>query len=184
MTEIETIRRVRDGDTEAFGDLIDLHVRRLRTHIALRAPVPQIIDEITHETFIYAYRNLAGFKGGSFGAWLNAIADNLLRAEVQRFSRERANRARYAECCLMGEAASNLEASNGGAELEHLQHCLKRLPSFLQRLLALRYENDCSAAEVAGRLGRGISWVRTTLFRVRQQLRECVEARICAEKSG
>lgn len=98
MDEQTLIQHVQEGKLEAFGQLMDLHVRRLRAVIALNAPVPHLVDEIAHETFVFAYNNILQFqRGTSFFAWIKSIAWNLLRAEVQRFSREQANQLKYAE---------------------------------------------------------------------------------------
>ena len=89
MDEQSLIQKVQEGNLEAFGSLMDIHVRRLRAVIALNAPVPHLIDEIAHETYVFAYNHIQEFqRGTSFFAWLKSIAWNLLRAEIQRFSRE------------------------------------------------------------------------------------------------
>ena len=98
MDEQSLIQQVQEGKLEAFGHLMDLHVRRLRAVVALNAPVPHLVDEIAHEAFVFAYNHIQEFqRGTSFFAWLKSIAWNLLRAEIQRFSREQANQTKYAE---------------------------------------------------------------------------------------
>ena len=83
MDEQSLIQQVQEGKFEAFGSLMDVHVRRLRAVIALNAPVPHLIDEIAHETYVFAYNHIHDFRRGtSFFAWLKSIAWNLLRAEM------------------------------------------------------------------------------------------------------
>ena len=60
------IERVRSGNIDAYAELIDLHVDRVRAYVAFRAPVPGLIDDITHETFVFAFRNI--HKNYSFGS--------------------------------------------------------------------------------------------------------------------
>src|SRR4026207_1725543 len=98
MDEQSLIQKVQEGNLEAFGSLMDLHVRRLRAVIALNAPVPHLIDEIAPESSGVAYNHITAFqRGTSFFAWLKSVAWSLLRAEIQRFSREQANQLKYAE---------------------------------------------------------------------------------------
>jgi len=175
-------RSAQAGDHESFAALLDLHLPHVRTFLALKAPVPQLVDELAHDTFVFAFRHLAEFQPGtSFRAWTRAIAWNLLRAEVQRFAREQNNLDRLAAWHTAATLAESSEP-HPPAEAEHLPHCLERLPAALRDLITLKYRDDHSTEEIAERLKRSLVWVRVSLFRVRAQLRECIEARIAGGK--
>ncbi|KAF0178519.1 MAG: RNA polymerase sigma-70 factor Rhodopirellula/Verrucomicrobium family [Limisphaerales bacterium] len=171
--DAQLARDARDGDSDAFAALLDRHLPHVRTFLALKAPVPQLVDELAHDTFVFAYRHLDEFDPDtSFRAWLRAIAWNLLRAEVQRFARERVQLERFAAWQLEEWTAAAPEPS---AEAEHLIACVGELPEPLRQLVALKYQEERSGEEIAARLDRSAVWVRVSLFRVRQLLRECVE---------
>lgn len=166
---------VQRGETAAFEPLLDRHLQRVRAFVALRAPVPHLVDEITHETFVFAFRHLNNFTPGtSFHAWVRAIAHNLLRAELQRYAREQHQQARYLEVKL---TELSLAAGETGPAADRLETCLKKMPAHARELLELKYRDDLSSEEIARQLARSLAWVRTTLFRLRQQLRDCIEAR-------
>ena len=96
MNDDELVTRVKAGDLDAFETIMDRHLRRIRAFIALQAPVSDLIDEVAHETFIFAYRNIETFTSGqTLYPWLRAIASNLLRSHQQRWSREQVQQARY-----------------------------------------------------------------------------------------
>jgi RNA polymerase sigma-70 factor, ECF subfamily len=156
---------------------MDLHLAHLRAWLALRAPVAILVDEIAHETFVFAFRNLRDFTPGtSFRAWLRGIAGNLLRAEVQRYSREQANQARFAE-----QQHSGLDfpaAAKESADVDFLEQCLESLPVPLRELMHLKYHEEHSTDEIARRLRRSLAWVRTVLFRVRRDLKNCIEQKL------
>jgi RNA polymerase sigma-70 factor, ECF subfamily len=178
-TLIEAVRR---GDQEAFAQLLDRHVHHVRAFLALKAPAPHLVDELAHETFVFAYQNCHRFTvGTSLPAWLRAIAWNLLRAEIQRFSREQANQARFTALylCESAQAATDPCAT---AEMEYLERCLQQLPAPHRELLALKYREDNSSEEMARRLQRSIAWVYTLLFRLRQQLKNCIEEKLRSER--
>src|SRR5437867_13049046 len=104
------VREIQQGNPSVFDQLLDRHLHHVRAFLALKAPVGHLVDELTHETFVFAFRNIREFTSGtSFQAWLRAIAWNLLRAEIQRFSREQANQARFAAqyICESAQAASD-----------------------------------------------------------------------------
>ena len=169
---------VQRGDHESFARLLDLHLPQVRTFLALRAPSPQLVDELAHDTFVFAYRHLDDFTPGtSFRAWVRAIAWNLLRAEVQRFAREQNNLDRLAAWHTEAVLAESSSAEPP-AEAEHLQHCLDELPDALRELVTLKYRDEHSTDEIAARLQRSLVWVRVALFRVRAQLRECIETKM------
>ena len=175
--EQEQVVAAQAGDHDAFAALLDRHLPQVRTFLALKAPVAQLVDELAHDTFVYAYRHLAEFEPGtSFRAWLRAIAWNLLRAEIQRFARERQNLDRLAAWQIEATLTST-PAAGHSAEAEHLEGCLEALPGPLRELLVLKYREECSTEDIAGRLRRSLVWVRVSLFRVRQQLRDCIEHR-------
>src|ERR1051325_3494247 len=92
------ILRVQGGDLQAFEPLVDRHLPQVRAFIALRTPAAHLVDELAHETFVYAFRHIQEFeRGTSLANWLRAIAWNLLRAEILRFSRQQVNHTRYAQ---------------------------------------------------------------------------------------
>ena len=85
----ELIGRARRGDEQASTTLVDRHLVPVRAFVAMRLPINHVVDEITHETFVFAFTHLAGFElHGNFRAWLRSIAHNLVRRELLRFARE------------------------------------------------------------------------------------------------
>ncbi|MBE7500083.1 MAG: sigma-70 family RNA polymerase sigma factor [Verrucomicrobiales bacterium] len=171
------ILRVQHGDLNAFEPLVDLHLPHVRAFIALRTPAAHLVDELAHEVFVYAFRHISEFTAGtSLGTWLRAIAWNLLRAEIQRFSREQSNLTRYAHARRL-ELADRADAVAGSKEAEVLEQCIEELPATMRRLLDLKYHADHSSEAIARNLNRSTAWVWTTLFRVRQQLKACIEGK-------
>ena len=178
----DLVRAAQAGDHAAFAALLDAHLPHVRTFLALKAPVAQLVDEIAHDAFVFAYRHLDEFRPGtSFRAWVRAIAWNLLRAEVQRFAREQRNLDRLA-AWHVESSLDEVNSAGLSAEAEHLQLCLEQLPEPLRELIVLKYREESSTDEIAARLKRSLVWVRVSLFRVRAQLRECIEVKLSASK--
>ena len=67
-------------------------------------------------------------------------------------------------------------------ELESLETCLEKVPPRLRELVRMRYTLACSTKEISERFDQSAAWVRTTLFRLRRQLKDCVESRLSVEK--
>lgn len=168
------ILQVQDGDLEAYGPLVDQHLPHLRAFLALRAPAPHLVDELAHETFVFAFRHVREFEPGtSLARWLRSIAWNLLRAEVKRHGRENARLA--ATETSLEEVAGVEPEAEPGPDAEFLEDCLRRLPEPMRQLVDFKYSADLSGEDIARRLRRSTAWVWTSLFRARQQLRDCIE---------
>ena len=106
-TDAELIARVRGGEADAFAPLVQRHLTAVRAFVAMKLPVAHLADEITHESFVFAFRNLDALNStDSFRAWLRAIAWNLVRKELLRFAREQANLSRLEQAQLTDLAAS------------------------------------------------------------------------------
>ena len=176
--ETAAILAVRKGDARAFESLVDAHLDQLRAFIALKLPVAHLVDEIAHEAFVFAFRRMAEFEPGtSFRAWLRAIAINLIRAEVQRYAREQSGRLHYARAQALER---EMDAGEGTRmdELEFLQECMREMPASQVELLDLKYREDLPIETIASRLQRTQNAVWQALFRLRQQLRACMQGKL------
>lgn len=179
LTEAALIRAVQAGDAAAFEPLVDTHLDSLRAFIALKLPVAHLVDELAHETFVFAFRNLAGFTAGtSFRAWLRAIAANLIRAELQRYAREQQNQFNYARARELERSLMTGPGAGESAEVEHLRDCVAGLPPHLKELVELKYTQDESIESIATKLTRTENAVWQALFRLRTQLKQCVEVKL------
>ncbi len=176
--EADLVRAVQAGNTAAFEPLVDAHLDHIRAFIALKLPLAHLVDELAHETFVFAFRNIAGFTAGTaFRSWLRAIATNLIRAELQRYARAQANQLGYARARLL---ETDLLATPPGdsPEIEHLRACLQSLPPHAREILELKYTHDHPIAYIASRLNRTENSIWQTLYRLRAQLRECIEQKL------
>lgn len=181
--DAQLVAAVQAGDLQAYEPLVGGHLDAIHAFVALKLPVPHLVDEITHETFVFAFPSIAKFTPDtSFRAWLRAIAANKVRAEIERYYREERNRLAYTERRAI-EDALQTTASPDSREVEALNDCLKDVPEKLRTLLNLKYHDESSSEEIASSLERSVAWVRTTLCRVRQQLRECIERKVKTQPS-
>ena len=72
-----TVAAARAGDESAFETLVERHRRELRVHCYRMLGSFEESEDLVQETFLRAWRNLAGFEGRStFRAWLYRIATN------------------------------------------------------------------------------------------------------------
>lgn len=76
--ERDLVRRAREGDKDAFADIVRRHQRRVY-RVALRMTRRhEVADDVVQDTFLRAYRSLGGFDTERpLGPWLTKIAVNL-----------------------------------------------------------------------------------------------------------
>jgi RNA polymerase sigma-70 factor (ECF subfamily) len=172
------LNRVQQGEVEAYAPLVRRYLPGLRAFVAMRLPVHHLADQITHEAFVLAFRRIREFDPQKpFRPRLQAITWSLVRAELQRFAREQTNPSRL-EQVLHAEWSSGTTSETPADEALLLEECLNKLPAGMRQLVDESYQKEATAAEIAQKLGQTRQWVRVTLFRVRKQLRNCIESKL------
>lgn len=168
MTDSELIARALvSDDRAAFGELVQRHqsaVRRFLRHLA-RAD-DALADDLAQDTFVHAWRNLAGFHGRSaFLTWLLGIAHNHWRNARRRRERE----TTFAPASLPDPA---IESSAPSSDLRHdLAGALKHLSADERLALHLCYQQGLTHAEIADVLQWPLGTVKTHINRGKEKLR-------------
>ncbi|NNE92050.1 MAG: sigma-70 family RNA polymerase sigma factor [Verrucomicrobiales bacterium] len=179
--EKQLVLDVQAGKLEAFEELILEHGSRLRAFVAMKLPIPHLIDELAHEAFVFAHHHIHDFEAGTnFGKWLRAIAFNLVRKETLRHQRVSKNNEKFLEHCLV-QSSNTAGFTPEAPVFAHLEECVNQLPEGQRKLLGLKYKLVQSTREMAAVLQQSEAWVRTTLCRVRSVLRDCLERKAMQE---
>jgi RNA polymerase sigma-70 factor (ECF subfamily) len=80
--------RARQGDLTAFNDLVVAYQDMLFALVVRMVPDRDQASDAVQEAFFSAYRNMAGFRGGSVKSWLSRIAINAAM-DAQRLKKRR-----------------------------------------------------------------------------------------------
>jgi RNA polymerase sigma-70 factor (ECF subfamily) len=80
--------RARQGDLDAFNDLVVVYQDLLYALVVRMVPDRDQASDAVQEAFFSAYRNLEGFRGGSVRSWLSRIAVNAAM-DAQRLKKRR-----------------------------------------------------------------------------------------------
>lgn len=160
-------RVVAADDRAAFAELVQRHqsaVRRFLRHLAHGDAA--LADDLAQDTFIQAYRSLAGFRGeANFPTWLLGIAHNHWRNARRK---QRTVPLEPAHLESLEPACSPVNAS----DLRHdLDEALRQLAPDERTTLHLCYQQGLSHSEIAAVLGWPLGTVKTHLARSKEKLR-------------
>jgi RNA polymerase sigma-70 factor (ECF subfamily) len=87
-TDEEIARLVQNGDTEAFGVLVERYEEKLLRYGRKFLAAKEDIEDIVQDAFINAYRNIRSFDTKMrFSPWMYRIAHNAYANELRRRSR-------------------------------------------------------------------------------------------------
>ncbi len=174
-----------DPKLDAFSKLVAEHQANVRTYVRMIGVESAWVDDVAQEAFLVAYRKFSEFdpSSGSFATWVRGIARNL--AANQRRAAGRRTRL-HASAGLVASLSTSAAADEVPSGLEEarlaLAQCMKQLPEHGQRLLRLRYAEDLGAEDIGRQLGREGNAVRQALFRWRDSLRRCIDARLGSQE--
>jgi len=183
----EWIRRVREGDSSAYDQLMEKYMNRAYLAAFRIVNDASEAEDMTQEAFLKAYRSLKGFRGDSaFYTWLCRILVNLCRDHL----RKKRFRTRFLSFLRdEDESADPIEKSvpdphwsvNPDKMLEQtewdsrLQALLSRLPTRQRTIFVFKHLQDLRIREIAKILGLSEGTVKVHLFRAVRNLREWLQ---------
>lgn len=158
------------------------HDRWLRTSVLARLGEPQAVDEVMQEIALAAVAQRAPLLDpGRIGAWLYRLAVRQALLYRRKCGRRRRLADRYARRGPPADADGPPDPLGWlllGERAELVRRALADLPSRDAEMLMLKYAENWSCRELAGRLGLSEPAVEARLHRARRRLRE-VLARLC-----
>ena len=179
QAEIALVDRAREGDLQAYDELVRRYQERIYGTIYHMTSNHEDANDLVQETFIKAFSALKSFKGGSsFYTWVYRIAVN----KTINFLKQRKNRQGMslndldfnAEndpdlVALISHKTPRREA--GLAELqEKLNEAMAKLSDVHRLVVTLHDVQGVPHEEIAEIMDCNIGTVRSRLFYARQQL--------------
>lgn len=174
-SDVELVEAVLSGERRRFGVLVERYQRDIFNLAYRSTHNPQDAEDITQETFLRAYRGLAGYdRTRSLRNWLYAIAVNLRRD----WARVRGSRPESVPL-MESDATADLVAGSPQppdvvAQREMhaaIQAAVMELAPEYRLPVVLFYIRGVPQAEIADIMGLPLSVVKNRLFRARRRLR-------------
>lgn len=178
-SEPELIRRARDGDQDAFAELVMRHADRVYAMLRRFGLDADAADEVAQEVFVRAWRGLDRFQErAQFSTWLYRIAFNEAQRRLARRTLPRAEPTPDAETdpVVPESPQAGPEARALAGEFERtLGDALDMLPEEWRTAVVLRDVEGLSTRDAAEVTGVGEAAFKSRLHRGRMQLRALLE---------
>jgi RNA polymerase sigma-70 factor (ECF subfamily) len=167
--ESERIARARQGDVQAFEALYRAHVGRVYSLCLRMTGEPQAAEDLTQDTFVNAWRSLAGYEGrSSLATWLHRIAVNAVLAK-------RRSPVGRNEISLTDESGEQMEFAAepdmDEATPIDLERAIAALPAGARDIVVLHGIYGYSHEEAATMLGLAVGTCKAQLHRARHLMR-------------
>jgi RNA polymerase sigma-70 factor (ECF subfamily) len=175
----EVVRRVQEGETEAFEVLVEKYKRKtFRLAYGVLRDQEEALD-VSQEAFVKAYRSLAKFKGESaFYTWLFRITMNLaLDRRRQRAARARSLGGQevppeeWERTAVSPDTPPDEEAVSADRRAR-IDRALQSLPEHHRAIIILSDIQGLSYREIAEVLAIPMGTVMSRLHNARKRLRE------------
>jgi RNA polymerase sigma-70 factor (ECF subfamily) len=176
--ERQIIRRVRDGERDAFAELVVTHQRSVYNLIFRLTGSVQDADDLSQEAFMRAFEALGQFDTSRrFFPWLYTIALNVVRNH---------HRGRRSPLDGASQITPDFPDNHSGPKPEELMqrkqasealfNCIQRLPAQQKEAVVLRYYQELSFEEVAEILVINLSTAKMRVYRGLQRLSGWLQA--------
>jgi RNA polymerase sigma-70 factor (ECF subfamily) len=165
----ELVRRVRAGDTAAYGALVSRYRDRLGRYAVHMIGDREDAEEALQDSFVRAYRSLARCDDPArFGAWLYGILVNRCRTTGARAARRRRMFVHDAQALDAAHAdeADRLDWADA------VNRALARLAPDYREAFLLKHVEDLEYEEIAELTGAGVSALKMRVKRARAQLQK------------
>jgi RNA polymerase sigma-70 factor, ECF subfamily len=187
--QAQFLERLRGGDVIAFNRLVEERHGDIYALLYRLTEDPEEARDLTQETFLQAFRNIAGFRGeADLRTWLYRIAVNQARNRWRWWKRRRRDRTVSLDAPVGEEGGATLAAglraeASGDPEAQALARereralldALSTLSRPYREVIVLRDIEGLSYEEVAQALDMNIGTVKSRLSRGRDELRRRLE---------
>jgi RNA polymerase sigma-70 factor (ECF subfamily) len=171
-SERELVERCREGDEQAFRELVERYQGLVYALVARSIPDRSRAEEVAQDVFVRVYRGLPSFRGEArVSTWIYRITVNLLAAERRPPPTEPLEGTR--------EVPRQFGAVDRRFDeltlRDRMDKALQRLPPHYQVLVNGHYLKGMRYEELAEALNLPLGTVKTHLHRAKRQLRQLLE---------
>ncbi len=176
--EKDILKKVKNGDNEAFGELYDFYAPKIYRFVRLKVDSQETAQDLTSEAFLKIWQHLQEQRKirERFQALLYKIARNL----IIDFYRNRSVREILIEDDLEEFSSIESEESSDGLvlqyeEMKQVRKAVAQIHPSYQDVIVWYYVDELSISEIAEILEKNEGTVRVLIHRAVKALRGMME---------
>ena len=163
--------RAREGDHEAFGELVERHEAMVYSMAWNFFGDRSRAEEIAQDVFLQLYRNLHTIESDSHLLfWLRQVTTRRCIDVTRRV------RLKAVSLDDAGELPATFKAADPLLD-RRLKRLVQELPDVQRAVVTLRYQEDLDPSEICRIVGMPVNTVKSHLHRALQSLRRKLETR-------
>ena len=188
--DVQLIRRILSGNDAAFSVLVQKHQKSIHALAWRKVGDFHIAEEITQDTFLQVYKNLAQLKNpNQFGGWIYVIANRLCLKWLQKNklsmqSLDDTPMEEIEEVSYTHYASDQRQTEVTEDRHELVKKLLSELPESERTVVTLYYLGEMTAQEIGKFLGVSVNTIKSRLRRGRKRLQEQQEELLVRETLG
>ncbi|MCK4999431.1 MAG: sigma-70 family RNA polymerase sigma factor [Anaerohalosphaera sp.] len=166
-------KNLRKQESADFLRLLMDNQHQIYTYILKRVPSSSDADDIMQEVAIVLWEKFDQFQlGTNFMGWASTIAHNKILSLIRK---NRNSRVYFSTETIeiLGSYASG-DRQDKEAMGDVLKKCMSKLPEKDRSLLQMRYNTGTTIKALAGRIGRPVHGLYSSLARIHNMLVKCV----------
>lgn len=176
--DVQLIRKILSGDDAAFSALVQKYEKSVHAFAWREIGDYHFAEEITQDTFIQVYKNLATLRNPNlFAGWLHVIAKRLC---IKWNQKRRPTFQSLEEIPMeeIDEHSYNMYTSEQHEtqaienRLERVKKLLEKLPESERTVITLYYLGEMTTREISKFLGVSVNTIKSRLRRARMRLQE------------
>ena len=184
QTDIELIGMVlRENNSRAFAALMQRYSMQVYVAALRLMKDEDNAQEIVQMAFIQAYKQLASWRGETFGAWVTIIANHMALRMLEKEKRRPTVSIDETDDDAEDEnrSAVILQADEGYDEereqrLQALETAVSRLPEQDQQIIRWHYYDSVPLQTIADRLGQTENNIKVRVFRIRERIKKMMQS--------
>jgi RNA polymerase sigma-70 factor (ECF subfamily) len=181
----ELLTRLRNGQSEVFGQLVRRYERELYGYLRRYLGDAHLADDVFQNTFLQVYTKIGQYEAGRpVRPWLYTIATHQAIDALRRNGRHQVSsldqtreqlpdgEVRGLVELLETRGPGPMEAAQSDEAREQVRNCVAQLPEFLRQVVILAYYQGLKYREIAEILDIPVGTVKSRLHAALLRLQE------------
>ncbi len=168
----DLVQRARDGDKDAFGELVRIHQHGVYTLAVRLVRDRDQASDVAQDAFVRAWRAMPDFRGDAkFSTWIHRITVNAAWTHRSKLNRVRLDSLDTLQSDPEAVTLDPIRAGESASAGPQIERSLMELSESIRSVVVLKDVYDWSHSEIAEHLGISVTAAKVRLHRGRKELR-------------